>query len=105
MKDWMYLLNRIEITKQRRIFNEHERQWEHTALTTELLLALGAVVLSILGIVGVFPAYLAAIAVKDPRQGSNERVQRRFSRSFGGRVNLVVCQQFERANHGGMVRL
>jgi len=44
-------------------FHEHARQWEHTALTTELLLALGAVVLSILGIVGVFPTYLAAIAV------------------------------------------
>jgi hypothetical protein len=43
--------------------HEHARQWEHTALTTELLLAIGAVVLSILGIVGVFPTYLAAIAV------------------------------------------
>ena len=39
------------------------RQWEHTALTRELLLAIGAVVLSILGIVGVFPTYLAAITV------------------------------------------
>lgn len=44
-------------------FHEHAKQWEHTALTTEFLLALGAVVLSILGIVGVFPTYLAAIAV------------------------------------------
>ena len=44
-------------------FHEHARQWEHTALTTELILSLGAVVLSILGIVGVFPIYLAAIAV------------------------------------------
>ena len=44
-------------------FHEHARQWEHTALTTECLLALGAVVLSILGIVGVFSTYLAAIAV------------------------------------------
>lgn len=43
--------------------HEHARQWEHTALTTELLLAFGAVVLSILGIVGLFPTYLAAIAV------------------------------------------
>ncbi len=30
-------------------FHEHARQWEHRALTTEFLLALGAVVLSILG--------------------------------------------------------
>jgi hypothetical protein len=44
-------------------FHGHVRQWEHTALTTELLLALGVVVLSILGIVGLFPTYLAAIAV------------------------------------------
>ena len=43
--------------------HEHHRRWEHTALTTELLLALGAVVLSIVGLVGVFPTYLAAIAV------------------------------------------
>ena len=43
--------------------HEHARQWEHTALTTELLLAIGAVVLAILGIVGVFPSYLAAITV------------------------------------------
>jgi hypothetical protein len=43
-------------------FHERHRRWEHTALTTELLLALGAVVLSILGLVRVFPTYLAAIA-------------------------------------------
>src|SRR5437667_10906735 len=43
--------------------HEQVRQWEHTALTTELLLAIGAVVLSILGIIGVFPPDLAAIAV------------------------------------------
>jgi len=43
--------------------HKHARQWEHTALTTELLLACGVVVLSILGIAGVFPTYLAAIAV------------------------------------------
>jgi hypothetical protein len=42
--------------------HEHHRRWEHTALTTELLLALGAVVLSIIGLVHVFPNYLAAIA-------------------------------------------
>ena len=30
--------------------HEHQRRWEHTALTTELLLALGAVVLSIIGL-------------------------------------------------------
>ena len=42
--------------------HEQHRRWEHTALTTELLLALGAVVLSIIGLVGVFPTYLAAIA-------------------------------------------
>ena len=44
-------------------FHEHVRQWEHTTWTTELLLACGAVVLSILGIVGLFPMDLAAIAV------------------------------------------
>jgi hypothetical protein len=43
--------------------HEHARQWEHAALTTELVLAIGVVVLSILGIVGLFPSYLAAIAV------------------------------------------
>jgi hypothetical protein len=43
--------------------HEQARQWEHTALTTELLLAIGAVVLSILGIIGVFLAGLAAITV------------------------------------------
>jgi hypothetical protein len=43
--------------------HKHARQWEHTALTTELLLACGVVVLSILGIAGVFPTYLAAVAV------------------------------------------
>src|SRR5262249_55303420 len=43
--------------------HQHAKQWEHTALTTELLLACGVVVLSILGIAGVFPTYLAAIAV------------------------------------------
>ncbi len=43
--------------------HEHARQWEHTALTTELLIALGAVVLSIIAIVGVFPSQLASIAV------------------------------------------
>jgi hypothetical protein len=42
--------------------HEHRRRWQHTAITTELLLALGAVVLSILGLVGVLPTYLAAIA-------------------------------------------
>jgi hypothetical protein len=44
-------------------FHEHARQWEHTTWTTELLLACGVVVLSILGIVGLFPMDLAAIAV------------------------------------------
>jgi hypothetical protein len=43
--------------------HEPHRRWEHTALTTELLLALGAVVLSITGLVRVFPTYLAAIAI------------------------------------------
>ena len=43
--------------------HEHMREWEHTALTTELLLGIGTVVLAILGIVGVFPSFLAAIAV------------------------------------------
>ena len=40
--------------------HEHAREWEHTALTTELLLGIGTVVLAILGIVGVFPSFLAA---------------------------------------------
>jgi hypothetical protein len=44
-------------------FHEHAQQREHTTWTTELLLACGAVVLSILGLVGVFQAELAAIAV------------------------------------------
>jgi hypothetical protein len=44
-------------------FHQHVRQWEHTTWTTELLLACGAVVLSILGVVGLFPMDLAAIAV------------------------------------------
>jgi hypothetical protein len=43
--------------------HENTEHWEHTALTTELLLAIGTMVLSILGIVGVFPSYMAAIAV------------------------------------------
>jgi hypothetical protein len=43
--------------------HEHARQWEHTALTTELLIAFGAVVLSIIAIAGVFPTYMAAISV------------------------------------------
>src|SRR4029077_1308792 len=43
--------------------HKHARQWEHTALTTELLLACGVVVLSILGIAGVLPTSLAGIAV------------------------------------------
>ena len=36
-------------------FHEHAQQWEHTTWTTELLLACGAVVLSILGLVGCVP--------------------------------------------------
>jgi hypothetical protein len=43
--------------------HEQALQWEHSALTTELLIALGAVVLSIIAIVGVLPTQLAAIAV------------------------------------------
>ena len=43
--------------------HKHARQWEHTALTTELLLACGVVVLSILGIAGGFPTYPGSIAV------------------------------------------
>jgi hypothetical protein len=44
-------------------FHEHAKQWENTTWTTELLLACGAAVLSILGFVGVFPNDLAAVAV------------------------------------------
>ena len=40
-----------------------EHAWEHTALRTELLLAAGAVVLSIVGMAGVLPMYLAAISI------------------------------------------
>jgi hypothetical protein len=43
--------------------HEQALRWEHSALTTELLIALGAVVLAIIAIVGVFPTQLAAIAV------------------------------------------
>jgi hypothetical protein len=42
--------------------HEHHRHWEHTALTTELILGLGAVVLGIIGLIGLFPTPLAAIA-------------------------------------------
>lgn len=42
---------------------EHARQWETTTLKTEVLLACGAVVLSILGLAGIFPNDLAAITV------------------------------------------
>jgi hypothetical protein len=42
--------------------HEHHRHWEHTALTTELILGLGAVVLGIIGLIGLFPTQLAAIA-------------------------------------------
>jgi uncharacterized membrane protein YjjP (DUF1212 family) len=44
-------------------FHEQAKQWESTTLTTELLLACGAVVVSILGFAGVFRNDLAAIAV------------------------------------------
>jgi hypothetical protein len=44
-------------------FHERAQQWDNTTLTTELLLACGAVVLSILGFAGVFRNDLAAIAV------------------------------------------
>jgi hypothetical protein len=43
--------------------HEHARQWETTTLKTEILLACGAVVLSILGLAGIFPTDLAAITV------------------------------------------
>lgn len=43
--------------------HEHARQWETTTLKTEVLLACGAVVLSILGLAGIFPNDLAAITV------------------------------------------
>jgi hypothetical protein len=44
-------------------FHGQAKQWENTTLTTELLLACGAVVVSILGLAGVFRNDLAAIAV------------------------------------------
>jgi hypothetical protein len=52
----------VDVVSPARV-HEHAGQWEHTTLATELLLATGALVLSILGIVGVFPTYLAAITV------------------------------------------
>jgi hypothetical protein len=44
-------------------FHEHARQWENTTLKTEVLVACGAVVLSILALAGIFPNDLAAITV------------------------------------------
>ena len=44
-------------------FHEHARQWENTTLRTEVLVACGAVVLSILALAGIFPNELAAITV------------------------------------------
>jgi len=64
--------------------HKHARQWEHTALTTELLLACGVVVLSILGIAGVFPTYLAAVAVIFLVLGVLFAVRLRFFESLCG---------------------
>jgi hypothetical protein len=44
-------------------FHEHARQWENTTLRTEVLVACGAVVLSILALASIFPNDLAAITV------------------------------------------
>jgi hypothetical protein len=52
----------VEILTQAQ-FHEHARQWETTTLRTEVLVACGAVVLSILGLAGIFPNDLAAITV------------------------------------------
>jgi hypothetical protein len=41
----------------------HAQQWEETTLSTELLIALGVVILSIIAIVGVLRTQLAAISV------------------------------------------
>ena len=41
----------------------HIRLWERTAWTTELILAVGAAVVSIVGLAGVFPRFLAAISI------------------------------------------
>ena len=41
--------------------HERHRRWEHTTLTTELLLAVGAVVLSTIGLVRALSTYLAAV--------------------------------------------
>ena len=43
--------------------HEHHVRWEHTAVTSELALAIGAVVVSIVGLAGILPMYLAAIVV------------------------------------------
>jgi hypothetical protein len=43
--------------------HEYARRWEHATWTTELVLTCGAVVLAILGIVGLLATDLAAIAV------------------------------------------
>jgi hypothetical protein len=81
--------------------HEQVRQWEHTALTTELLLAIGAVVLSILGIIGVFPPDLAAIAVIGLGtillfQGGNVILHYRELLDEAGATNLVSASAVSR---------
>lgn len=81
--------------------HEQVRQWEHTALTTELLLAIGAIVLSILGIIGVFPADLAAIAVIGLGtillfQGGNVILHYRELLDEAGATNLVSASTVSR---------
>jgi hypothetical protein len=44
-------------------FNEQTKRWEYASLMTELVLGWGSVILSVLGILGLFPTYLAEITV------------------------------------------
>jgi hypothetical protein len=45
----------VEVVTTARI-HENTEHWKHTSVTTELLLTIGAIVLSILGIIGVSPS-------------------------------------------------
>jgi len=60
--------------------HKHARQWEHTALTTELLLASGVVVLSILG-----------IARSVPNLSGCDRLSSGLARSCSSRVQPLFC--------------
>ena len=50
-------------------FHEQTKRWEYASLMTELVLGWGSVILSILGIVGLFPTYLARDCRYSARRG------------------------------------